>query len=75
MVDRLVQEPLSGHSRKIIWAAQSSIAHTEKDAILDLDLRHPAMWHFINPIAARRARLPYWMGDHARSHGGLEYLA
>jgi primary-amine oxidase len=49
MVDRLVQEPLSGHSRKIIWAAQSSIAHTEKDAILDLDLRHPAMWHFINP--------------------------
>jgi primary-amine oxidase len=49
MVDRLVQEPLSGHSRKIIWAAQSSIARTEKDAILDLDLRHPAMWHFINP--------------------------
>jgi primary-amine oxidase len=49
MVDRLVQEPLSGHPRKIIWAAQSSIAHTEKDAILDIDLRHPAMWHFINP--------------------------
>jgi primary-amine oxidase len=49
MVDRLVQEPLTGHSRKMIWAAQSSIAHTEKDAILDVDLRHPAMWHFINP--------------------------
>jgi primary-amine oxidase len=49
MVDRLVQEPLSGHSRKTIWAAQSSIAHKEKDAILDLDLRNPSMWHFINP--------------------------
>ncbi|MDT7816719.1 MAG: primary-amine oxidase, partial [Acidobacteriaceae bacterium] len=31
MVDRLVQEPLSGHTRKTIWAAQSSIAHTEKE--------------------------------------------
>ena len=33
----------------MIWAAQSSIAKTEKDGILDLDMRHPAMWHFINP--------------------------
>jgi primary-amine oxidase len=49
MVDRLVQEPLSGSTRKMIWAAQSTVAHTEKDAILDLDLRHPAMWHFLNP--------------------------
>jgi primary-amine oxidase len=49
MVDRLVQEPLPGKTRKIIWAAQSSIVHTEKDAILDLDMRHPSMWHFINP--------------------------
>ena len=49
MVDKLVQEPLSGHSRKIIWAAQSSIAHKEKDAILDIDLRNPGMWSFINP--------------------------
>jgi primary-amine oxidase len=49
MIDRLVQEPLSGHSRKMIWAAQSTIIHTEKDAILDLDVRNPAMWHFINP--------------------------
>jgi primary-amine oxidase len=49
MIDKLVQEPLSGHSRKIIWAAQSSIAHKEKDAILDIDLRNPGMWSFINP--------------------------
>jgi primary-amine oxidase len=49
MVDKLVQEPLSGKTRKVIWAAQSSIAHKEKDAILDLDMRVPSMWHFINP--------------------------
>ncbi len=49
MVDKLVQEPLSGKTRKTIWAAQSSIAHKEKDAILDLDMRVPSMWHFINP--------------------------
>jgi primary-amine oxidase len=49
MIDKLVQEPLTGHSRKIIWAAQSSIAHKEKDAILDLDPRNPGMWSFINP--------------------------
>ena len=49
MIDRLVPEPLAGRARKEIWAAQSSIARTEKDAILDVDLRHPGMWHFINP--------------------------
>ena len=49
MIDRLVAQPLSGVVRKSIWATESSIARTEKEAILDLDLRHPAMWHFINP--------------------------
>jgi len=49
MIDRLVPEQISGHARKSIWVAESSIAKTEKDAILDIDLRHPGMWHFINP--------------------------
>jgi primary-amine oxidase len=49
MIDRLVPEKISGKARKEIWASQSSMAHTEKDAILDVDLRHPGMWHFINP--------------------------
>ncbi len=49
MVDKLVHEPLTGSSRKMIWATQSSIARKEKDAILDLDLRNPGMWSFINP--------------------------
>jgi primary-amine oxidase len=49
MIDRLVPEQISGQSRKSIWAVDSSIAKTEKDAILDIDLRRPGMWHFINP--------------------------
>jgi primary-amine oxidase len=49
MVDRLIPEEVSGQVRKSIWAMQSSIAKTEKDAILDIDLQHPAMWVFINP--------------------------
>ena len=49
MVDKLVQEPLSGKTRKTIWAAQLSIAPRRREAILDLDMRVPSMWHFINP--------------------------
>lgn len=50
MIDRLVPQQITGQARKSIWAIQSSIAHNEKDGILDLDSRHPAMWHFINPM-------------------------
>ncbi|RXH58095.1 hypothetical protein [Granulicella sibirica] len=49
MVDRLVPEQLTGSARKTIWGVASSIAHTEKDGTLDVDPRHPGMWHFINP--------------------------
>ncbi len=49
MVDRLVPETISGQGRKSIWAAQSSTAKNEKDGILDIDLRKPGMWHFVNP--------------------------
>jgi primary-amine oxidase len=49
MVDRLVPQQIAGQARTSIWAAQSSILHTEQNAILDLDLRRPAMWHVINP--------------------------
>ncbi len=49
MIDRLVPQQISGHARKSIWVAESSIAKTEKDAILDIDPRRPSMWHFINP--------------------------
>jgi primary-amine oxidase len=49
MVDHLVPEKISGQARKEIWAVKSSIVKTEKDGILDIDLYHPGMWHFINP--------------------------
>lgn len=49
MIDKLVPQIISGHGRTSIWATESSIAHREQDAILDIDLRHPAMWRFINP--------------------------
>jgi primary-amine oxidase len=49
MIDRLVPQQISGKARTSIWATRSSIAKSEKDAILDIDLRHPGMWHFINP--------------------------
>ncbi len=49
MIDRLVPQPILGQARKSVWGVESSTAKTEKDAILDVDLRHPGMWHFINP--------------------------
>lgn len=49
MIDRLVPEEINGQVRKSIWGVQSSIAKTEKDGMLDIDLKKPAMWAFINP--------------------------
>jgi primary-amine oxidase len=49
MVDRLIPEEIKDGARKSIWSSQASVAHTEKDAILDIDLHHPGMWHFMNP--------------------------
>jgi len=49
MIDKLVPQQISARTRKSIWAVESSIAKNEKDAILDIDLRKPGMWHFINP--------------------------
>jgi primary-amine oxidase len=46
---RLVKRQLNNPMRKSIWAAESAVAKTEKDAMMDIHLEHPAMWHFINP--------------------------
>ncbi|HEY0162815.1 MAG TPA: hypothetical protein VGB69_09075 [Edaphobacter sp.] len=48
MIDKLVPQQISARTRKSIWAVESSIAKNEKDAILDIDLRRPGMWSFIN---------------------------
>ncbi len=49
MVDRLLPETVKARTRTSIWAMHSSVAKTEKDGILDLDVRRPAMWTFVNP--------------------------
>jgi len=46
---RLVKRELKNPLRKSIWVAEPSIAKTEKDAMMDIHLEHPTMWHFINP--------------------------
>lgn len=48
MVDRLVPQTISAHTRKSIWAVESSVLPTEKKAILDVDLHHPGMWMFVS---------------------------
>jgi primary-amine oxidase len=49
MAMRLVKRQLTNPLRKSIWVAETSIAKTEKDAMMDIHLDKPAMWHFINP--------------------------
>ena len=46
---RLVKRELKNPMRKSIWVAEPSIAKTEKDAMMDIHLDRPSMWHFINP--------------------------
>ncbi len=48
MVERLVPEAIHARTRTSIWAVESSVAKTEKDGILDIDIRKPAMWTFIS---------------------------
>jgi primary-amine oxidase len=44
------QLPASTH-RKSIWVAEPCMAHTEKDAMMDIHLERPAMWIFENSNA------------------------
>lgn len=50
MADRLEKRelPASSH-RKSIWVVKPTIAHTERDAMIDIHLDHPSMWMFVNP--------------------------
>lgn len=49
MAMRLVKRKLDNPMRKSIWLVEPSIAKTEKDAMMDIHLDRPSMWHFINP--------------------------
>jgi primary-amine oxidase len=48
MVDRLVPEKISARTRTSIWGVESTPAKTESQAIMDIDPRKPAMWHFVS---------------------------
>jgi primary-amine oxidase len=49
MAAKLVKRELKNPARKSIWVVEPSIAKTEKDAMIDIRLEKPSMWHFINP--------------------------
>lgn len=49
MADKLVKRELTNPARKSIWVVEPFTAKTEKDAMMDIHLDRPAMWHFINP--------------------------
>ena len=46
---RLVKRQLNNPMRKSVWVAESSIAKSERDAMMDIHLDKPSMWHFVNP--------------------------
>ena len=50
MVNRLEKRelPASTH-RKSIWVARSTVAKTERDAMIDIHMDRPSMWMFVNP--------------------------
>ncbi len=47
--DRLVTTRLGAdHPRKSLWVVKSDIAQTEQDAMLNIDLKRPAMWRVLS---------------------------
>jgi primary-amine oxidase len=49
MADKLVAYKLPKENpspRRVIWAMQPEMIHTEGDAPRDIDLKHPSMWRF-----------------------------
>ena len=48
---RLARRGLRNPSRRSIWAPEPFLAKTESQAMMDVRLDKPAMWHFINPGA------------------------
>ena len=50
MADKLEKRelPASTH-RKSIWVVKPTVAHTEREAMIDIHLEHPSMWMFVNP--------------------------
>ena len=70
MVDRMVPEKISARTRTSIWGVQSTPAKSESDAIMDIDPRKPAMWHFISATEKGSTGLPHRGRNHAGGDGG-----
>lgn len=52
MIHRMTPKRLENDPwRRSIWVSKPSIAATEQEAILDIDLARPSMWMFMNPSA------------------------
>jgi primary-amine oxidase len=49
MIDRMVPQAISSNNRTSIWVVKPFLASTEKDGMIDLDYRKPAMLTFVNP--------------------------
>jgi len=59
MADRLEKRELpNSPARKSIWVMRPFMAHTEKDAMMDIRLDRPSMWRIINPSAKGRLGYP-----------------
>jgi primary-amine oxidase len=50
MVDRIEKKELPAAThRKSIWVVKPTMAHTERDAMIDIHMDRPSMWMFVNP--------------------------
>ena len=50
MADRLEKRELPpGTHRKSIWVVKPTVAKTERDAMMDIQMDRPTMWMFVNP--------------------------
>jgi primary-amine oxidase len=51
MADKLVQYKLPASNPsplRVIWAMQPTMINKEGDAMMDIEIKHPSMWRFVN---------------------------
>jgi primary-amine oxidase len=58
MIDRMIPQTISSNNRTSIWAVKPFLASAEKDGMIDLDYRKPAMLTFVNPNVHGRLGYP-----------------
>jgi primary-amine oxidase len=59
LIDNLRTQRLpDGQPRRSAWAVEPEIAHTEHDAMLHMDMNHPAGWRVVNPAAHNAVGYP-----------------